>query len=103
MDGSVCRFDSVVTLLRGDAKSWWMTTAHCVRSYPAFVDAFKQEWFEPDAETTTYIDLVAYKQKSEPAHRYLINFEAKASYCDPRPSERQLVDILKRNQAEDYR
>lgn len=95
--------DSVITLLRGDAKSWWMSKATAIRTYPQFIEEFRDEWFEPDADTTTYLDLVAYKQKSEPVHRYLINFEAKASYCVPVPTDKQMVDILKRNLAEDYR
>lgn len=95
--------NSVVTLLRGDAKNWWMTHAKRIRTYPQFIEEFKGEWYAPDAETTTYIDLVAYKQKQEPVHRYLINFETRASYCEPPLTEKQLVDILKRNLGDDYR
>lgn len=95
--------NSVITLLRGDAKNWWMSKAAKTHTYPQFLEEFKTEWFEPDADTTTYLDLVAYKQKGEPVHRYLINFEAKASYCSPVPTDKQLVDILKRNLGEEYR
>lgn len=94
----------LIALLRGSAKSWWMNVSKKIgQSYSRFKKEFRKQWFEDDYETSAYIDLVAFKQKSEPVMKYLINFETKANCCSPQLSDKQMVSLLKRNLNEDYR
>lgn len=89
-------------LLTGIAQTWWTLNRKKMTTYDEFIVNFKREYFPEDFETNAFIDLCAYKQKEEPVMQYLTMFQTRASYCDPYPSEAQLVSILKRNVREEF-
>lgn len=90
-------------LLTETAKIWWINNQKRIHSYSQFVQEFKADWFPEEFETTAFIDLCAYKQKEEPVMKYLISFQTRAGYCQPKPSEVQIINMIKRNIREEYR
>lgn len=89
-------------LLTGIAQTWWTLNQRKITSYDEFRNEFKKEYFPEEFDTTAFIDLCNYKQKEEPVMKYLTAFQTRASYCEPYPSEAQMVSILKRNVREKF-
>lgn len=90
-------------LLVGTAKGWWLNNQRQFTSYDQFIYEFQQEWFPIDFEQTAFIDLCSYKQKDEPVLQYLNSFQTRVNYCNPTPSEDQVISIDKRNICEEFR
>lgn len=90
-------------LLVGTAKGWWLNNQRQFTSYDQFIYEFQQEWFPIDFKQTAFIDLSSYKQEEEPLLQYLNSFQTRVNYCNPTPSEDQVISIIKRNIREEYR
>lgn len=90
-------------LLTGSAKIWWINNQKKIRDYKQFIERFKAEWYVCDFETVAFIELCSYKQNEEDIMAYLTAFETRVYQCNPRPSEAQVVGILRRNVRAEFR